>query len=183
MDLTYLHLILNHIPVIGIIIGFLILGWAALRGYDHVKNTGLVLLVLTALVAIPVYLTGEPAEEVVEHLPGVSEQIIELHEGAALYSLILAIVTGALALLALVTKRYLDAKISLVAVYACLLFSLIAASSMVYTAYLGGQIRHSEIRQTQSGNANAEIQPEKTKKEDDDDSKKKSKTKEEEDDH
>jgi uncharacterized membrane protein len=178
MDLTYLHLILNHIPVIGVIIGFLILAWATLRGYEEVKNTGLVVLVLTALVAIPVYLTGEPAEEVVEHLPGVSEQIIELHEGAALYSLILVIVSGALALLALVAKRFLSAKVSVVAVYACLVFSLIAAASLAYTANLGGQIRHSEIRQVQSGNPNAEIQPE--KKKDDDDH---SETKEDEDDH
>jgi hypothetical protein len=183
MDLTYLHLILNHIPVIGIIIGFLIVAWAALRGYDHVKNTGLVVLVLTALVAIPVYLTGEPAEEVVEHLPGVSEQIIELHEDAALYSLILAIVSGAIALLALIAKRFMAAKIGLVAVYACLLVSFIAAASMAYTANLGGQIRHTEIRQIQSGNANAQIQPEKTKKADDDHSKTKSETKEEEDGH
>ena len=182
MDLTYLHLILNHIPVIGIIIGFLILGWGALRGYEQVKNTGLVVLLLAGLVAIPVYLTGEPAEEVVEHLPGVSEQIIERHEDAALYSLVLAIVSGALALLALIAKRFMAAKIGVVAIYVCLLVSLIAAGSMVYTAYLGGQIRHSEIRQIQSGNANAEIQREKTKKEEDDHSKK-SKTTEEDDDH
>ena len=38
MDLTHLHLILNHIPVIGIIIGFLILAWGALRGYDEVNE-------------------------------------------------------------------------------------------------------------------------------------------------
>jgi hypothetical protein len=181
MDLTYVHLILNHIPVIGIIIGLLILAWGAVRGYDHVKNTGLAVLVLTALVAIPVYLTGEPAEEVVEHLPGVSEQIIELHEAAALYSLILAIASGAFALFALVAVRFLSAKISLVAVYGCLLVSLIAAASMVYTAYLGGQIRHSEIRRSQSGDISPETQQEKTTKENDDHSKAKPKTREDDD--
>jgi len=168
MDLTHLHLILNHVPVIGIIIGFLILAWGALRGYDEVKNTGLVILVLTALVAIPVYLTGEPAEETVEHLPGVSEQIIELHEDSALYSLILTTVSGALALLALTAIRFLTAKVSLWTVYACLLLSLIAGASVVYTANLGGQIRHSEIRQTQSGNAGAETRPAETRKGEDD---------------
>jgi hypothetical protein len=36
--------------------------------------------VLTALLALPVYFTGEPAEKVVERLPGVTEPLIEEHE-------------------------------------------------------------------------------------------------------
>lgn len=167
MDLTHLHLILNHIPVIGLTFGFLILAWGALRGFREVQTVGLAVLLFAALVAIPVYLTGEPAEEVVEHLPGVSEQIIELHEDSASLSLILAIVSGVLALAALILTRLANSKIGLLSVYACLLVSLIGAASMAYTANLGGQIRHSEIRQAEAGTQSSEIAPAKARDDDD----------------
>lgn len=167
MDLTHLHLILNHLPVLGVIFGFLILFWGVLRGYEEVKIVGLVVLIFTALVAVPVYLTGEPAEEVVENLPGVSEQIIELHEDSALISLVLAIVTGVLAFAALVFKRFSKA-VARIPVIAALLLSFITGTFMARTANLGGEIRHTEIRQgTQNTNPSGETQN--AEKEDEDD--------------
>lgn len=63
MDLTHLHLLLNHVPTVGTIIGvgLLALGWAAKR--DHVKEVSLVLLLGVALVTIPTYVTGNAAAE------------------------------------------------------------------------------------------------------------------------
>jgi uncharacterized membrane protein len=171
MDLTHLHLILNHIPVIGYFTGFLLLVWGILRRYDEVSKTGLVVLVVSAVVALPVYLTGEPAEEIVENLPGFSEQFIELHEDAALVSLILAIVAGAAALFALVAIRFLSSKVGTGAAYVCLLISFVTGASMAYTANVGGQIRHSEIRTSQQGGSptsTGKAQPDE-KREDDDD--------------
>ena len=79
----------------------------------------------------------------------------------------LAIVVGVLALSALIARLFISAKIGTVATFATLSLSLIAAASMAYTANLGGQIRHSEIRQNQSSPQSSEAKP--TKKEDDDD--------------
>lgn len=167
MDLTHLHLILNHVPLLGIGIGFLLLVWGTVKGYEHVQNSGLATLFIMALIALPVYLTGEPAEELVEHLPGVSEQFIELHEGSALFSLVLAMVTGALAFLTLVAKRY-SSRIGIVAIYVCLLFSIVAGASMAYTANLGGLIRHSEIRASQTGETEGQGKPTKAERDEDD---------------
>jgi hypothetical protein len=50
------------------------------RKSEEIKKMCLWVFVLGAVVALPVYLTGEPAEEVVEHLPGVAESFIESHE-------------------------------------------------------------------------------------------------------
>ena len=168
MDATHLHLILNHIPVLGLIGGFVILAWGTFRSYADIQKTGLTILVVTAFAAIPVYLTGEPAEEVVEHLPGVSEQIIELHEDSALSSLVLAIVTGTIALVALFARRFASAKIAAAGVYITLILSLVAGAAMAYTANLGGQIRHTEIRQLQGGTAETEHESKKKTKDDDD---------------
>ena len=168
MDLTHLHLILNHLPVVGVIFGFLILLWGVLRGYEEVKNVGLLVLVFTAAAAVPVYLTGEPAEEAVENLPGVAEQLIELHEDSALISLILAIVTGALALAALLSKRFSIAALARFSTIAVLLLSFVTGAFMARTANLGGQIRHTEIRQG-APNENPATTTKPGKKDDDDD--------------
>jgi hypothetical protein len=169
MDLVHVHLLLNHIPVFGLLIGFLIVAWGVLRSYGEVRDTGLMVLCLTALVAIPVYLTGEPAEEVVEKLPGVSEQIIGLHEDAAIYSLVLCIGTGIIAFLALIARRFLSEMIATIATFLVLILAVVAGASVAYTANLGGQVRHSEIRQAQTGTAVAETPAEEKKKEKDDD--------------
>lgn len=159
MDSTHLHLVLNHLPLFGLVFGFLLVVWGVVRGYSHVENAGLTTFVLAGLIAIPVYLTGEPAEEVVEHLPGVSEQFIELHEEGAIISLILAIATGAIALVTLCAKRFGSLRVGIVGSYVCLLLSLVAGASMAYTANLGGEIRHTEIRTSQTGRANAPDKP------------------------
>lgn len=152
MDLTHLHLLLNHFPVLGVIFGFLILLWGILRGFEEVKTVGLFTLVLTAVFAVPVYLTGEPAEEAVENLSGVSEQIIELHEDSALISFILAIITGVLALAALIFKRFSSAAAARIPIIAALLLSFVTGVFIARTANLGGEIRHTEIRRAAQNN-------------------------------
>ena len=83
-------------------------------------------------------------------------------------SLSLAIATGALAFLTLVAKRFLSARFGLMAIYFCLLVSIIAGASITYTANLGGQIRHSEIRASQAGDRNVPAQRREAKVDDDD---------------
>ena len=94
MDPVHVHLFLNHVPIVGSFAAVLLLAYAAIRKSDEVMRVGLVALVLTALVAIPVYLTGEPSEDIVEKLPGVSEAFMEEHEDAGKLALIAAIVTA-----------------------------------------------------------------------------------------
>jgi hypothetical protein len=146
MNAAHLHLILNHIPVIGILAGFIILTWGVIRRSDEVKTLGLAALVVTALVAIPVYLTGEPAEEIVENLPGVSKNLIELHEDSAKVSLIFAMIAGGLAIVSLISRRLRSTVVAKVAIVSTLAVSLAASILMARTANLGGQIRHSEIQ-------------------------------------
>jgi hypothetical protein len=88
MNWAHAHLLLNHIPVIGMAIAVPLLSFALVKKWEELKKASLALFVGLALVAIPTYLTGAPAESVVEGLPGVSEAIIEQHEEAALIALV-----------------------------------------------------------------------------------------------
>ena len=83
MNLTHAHLYLNHLPIIGSVIVFIFLGYAVFsKRYDLIKLS-LWFLLIIALVLIPVYLTGDPAEETLEKLPDWTEGIVENHEEAA----------------------------------------------------------------------------------------------------
>ena len=74
---------LNHVPVLGTAFGLGLVGWALLRRSEELKRISLGIFIIVALLAIPAYLTGEPTEELVENLPGVSKSSIEQHEEAA----------------------------------------------------------------------------------------------------
>ena len=144
MSTVHLHLLLNHVPVIGTIIGLCLLAYAALRKDEGLARASLGMFAVLALVAIATFLTGEPAEEAVEGMAGVSESFIERHEEAALLSTIALGVLGALSLGMLLwfRRRHLPR----LAAVAFLAAGLIPAGAMAWTANLGGQIRHTEIR-------------------------------------
>lgn len=144
MNTVHLHLLLNHLPVVGTVIGTLLLAVALVRRSDELGRTSLGLFALLGLVAVAVYLTGEPAEDAVEKLPGISDGLIDRHQDAALIATIVVGVIGAFALgsLLIYRRRTLPRWVTLLGFAA----ALVASSTMAYTANLGGQIRHTEIR-------------------------------------
>ena len=72
MGAAHLHLILNHVPVLGVVFAGLLLGTALWYRSPQFQRLALVMVVGSALVAVPVYLTGEGAEDMVEGMAGVS---------------------------------------------------------------------------------------------------------------
>lgn len=145
MSATHLHLVLNHIPILGVPFGMALLVAGVLRHSDELKRAALVTFSLAALMVAPVFFTGEPAEESVEHLAGVSESLIERHEDLAELSLGLTSCLGVLSLITLVGWRKKEIPGGLLA--AVMALSLLSAASLALTGAAGGQIRHSEIRQ------------------------------------
>ena len=93
MNLAHVHLLLNHIPVIAVPIGLIFLVHSLWKSNVQQMRFAYLFLFLTSLSVIAVFLTGEPAEEIIEHLPGVTEALIEVHEEAGLFSLILTLRT------------------------------------------------------------------------------------------
>lgn len=151
MNAAYMHLVLNHLPVIATLIGVLLLAWAAMSKNGGIARAALAVLLLGSLGSIPTYLTGEPAEEVVEHLPGVSHDAIEEHEEAAGTAFIGQILLGLLSLAGLViVVRRGDPPPGWI-IPTTLVVGLICLGLIVWTANLGGRIRHTEIAGTFRG--------------------------------
>lgn len=169
MDTTHLHLLLNHFPIIGTLIGILILAYGIYSGSRRTTKAALFTIIIMSLIAIPVFLTGEPAEESVENLPGVSHAIIEEHEEAAEIAIWLMAILGiisAISLINLISKNQINKSLVSTALFA----GLLTFAAMARTGYLGGKIRHSEIRGSSTMlNQNGEGSSEKTSGENDDD--------------
>src|SRR5450759_768574 len=105
MTAAHVHLLLNHIPILGSIFSLLVLSYGILRKSDEIKKTSLGGFVITALLTIPVYLTGDGAAQIVSNLPGVSTAIIQQHDQAATITMVAIQIVGALSLLSLVLSR------------------------------------------------------------------------------
>jgi hypothetical protein len=144
MSIVHAHLILNHVPVVGAVIGSLLLAYAVIRRNSEVGKIALALFTALAAVSVVVFLTGEPAEEAVEHLAGFPSSITEEHEELARVAMICTAAFGVLAFGALVYYRRRVLPRWFIA--SSLLVGLTISSLMAATANLGGQIRHSEIR-------------------------------------
>ena len=144
MNQAHLHLLVTHLPIFGSIIGALVLGYALWTKSNHTKNAAYFIFIISAIGAGIAYLTGEGAEHAVKHLPGVTKNLIEIHEDAALYALISLIVLGGMSVIALVISRF-KTSFTKYTSSIILLISLISFGLVARTGYLGGQIRHTEI--------------------------------------
>lgn len=148
MNAVHIHLLFNHFPIIGTLIGVVLLAWGIWRKHDILRFAAAMLIAVMALITIPVNKSGEDAEETVEHIQGVNEEMLEEHEEAAEFAMYFMMLTGVLAVGALLLDKRKHSKTNL-AYIVVLLISAFTSTVVVRTGYLGGQIRHTEI----NGNA------------------------------
>jgi len=144
MDQAHVHLLITHLPIFGSILGAFVLAYGLWSKSNQTKIAAYFLFVIAALGAGIAYLTGEGAEDAVEEIQGVSENIIKQHEEFALFALISLIVLGISSLFALIVT-YKKTSLLKTASLLTLIISLVSFALVARTGYLGGQIRHTEI--------------------------------------
>ena len=83
MNDAHLHMLVNHFPIIGVILGLGILFTGVLIKNNSVKNTAYGLFIVTAVFAAFSIGTGDGAEAMVEDMPTVGKNIIHIHEEIA----------------------------------------------------------------------------------------------------
>ncbi|MCC7301833.1 MAG: hypothetical protein IT233_04235 [Bacteroidia bacterium] len=147
MDQTHIHLLITHLPIFGSILGALVLAHGLWTKSNPTIIAAYNLFIISAIGAGIAYLTGEGAEEAVEKIQGVAENMIEQHEDFALFAIVSLIILGAASiggLLLTIKKSRLTNTIAIVILF----ISLISFGLVARTGYLGGQIRHTEINST-----------------------------------
>ena len=146
MNLAHLHILLNHFPTIGAIVGVGLFIVALVWKSQDLTRASLGLFVVIGLLTIPAYVTGNMAEEVLLEGPGVSEAYVHRHQDAALLAFIFMQIAGALAWFGLWQYRRI-ARTTTWNLSAVLVVALIAVGLMARAASFGGEIRHTEVRQ------------------------------------
>ncbi len=163
MNDAHLHMVVNHFPIIGTILGLGILITGMILKNNSVKNTAYVLFIVAAVFAAFSMGTGEGAEEMVEDMPNIGKRIIHEHEEIAEKLALILYLLAAVSLTGLILNLKNHSKAKLISFIAA-----IVAMGAVFIATLvgtsGGEIRHTEIRNENtvpnSPNENSAVQKE-----------------------
>src|ERR1700688_2934394 len=150
MNFAHLHLLLNHFPIIGTIVGFGLFLISMVGKNQDLRKASLIIFAAMALISIPTFFSGTGAQGAIKKLPGVSEVLIERHQGAAMLALLFMEITGGLALAALWKAQGKSQGMPSPASWnwslsAVLLFSIVTVGLMTRVGTTGGDIRHPEI--------------------------------------
>lgn len=143
---AYRHMLLNHIPVVGLFMAFVVLATGLVTRQTALLFTGLVLVALTAGTSLPVANYGDSAyPEIFDGLDGHGRGWLDYHAELAECWLPLLYANAALALIALMLGA-LRPRLLLWSslLIACVTLVSIGGASIVASA--GGKIQHPEFR-------------------------------------
>ena len=142
----YVHVLLNPLPVYGLLIAWLGLIIAAVLKSRRAQLVTLVLVLLSSLSAWPVYEFGQQAyDRVLSMTDEDGERWLDQHQDRAedLIWIFYALAVLSAAAIAVPIKW---PKSSAPLVIAVILLGAVALGSGTYIAYAGGKIRHREFR-------------------------------------
>ncbi len=145
MNDAHWHLVVNHFPIIGTIFGLGILISGLVLKNKTAINIAYVLFVISAIFGFASMSTGEGAEEMVEDLPSVGDQIIHEHEEMAEKLAIVLYILGGFSIMGLILNIKNHSKAKLIT-YLVLTVGVVAAILGKETGTTGGEVRHTEIR-------------------------------------
>jgi uncharacterized membrane protein len=145
MNDAHLHMVVNHFPIIGTILGLGILITSFVLRNKIVQNVGYCLFVVAAIFGAVSMSTGEGAEEIAEKLPEVTHQIIHEHEEMAEKLIIFLYILGVTSIVGLYFNLKKHSKASIFS-YLVAIISLATVYLAKETGTTGGEIRHTEIR-------------------------------------
>ena len=100
MNAANWHLLLNHLPIMGMFFGLAILLFGLVFKNSVAKRIALGIFIFSGFAALIANQTGEEAEDVVEKLAGIQDSFIHEHEEAAENFLRICLLLGIVSLIA-----------------------------------------------------------------------------------
>lgn len=147
----YLHVILNHIPLVGFMSAVIPLLYALIRREKHTLRIAFVMMVVFGLCMPVVMVTGLRAQQRFEqealaaHLDDAGLAWIYEHEERAKKTAVAVYITTGVALAGLILG-FKSFKLQYPAGVLCLICIIVCIALMAWTAEAGGKIRHTEFR-------------------------------------
>lgn len=144
MDATQVHIFLNYIPLTGTVIGIFMLVIGIWKKSGRFTRTGLALFIMTAILTLAVYATGEIAGKGSDHMVGQLWANIREHRASALPTFAVVELTGILALIGLV-RMLRGSTPATWYIAAILILAVVALAFATRTTHLGRRIFTYEI--------------------------------------
>jgi uncharacterized membrane protein len=152
VNFAHLHLLLNHFPTVGMILGLAIFVTALVWNSDHLKRTSLGVFLAIAIIAMPTYMTGNAAQVILANNPAAALPLIEAHQSWALLAFAVISVNGLLSWIGLWQYRRHGQPAGWI-LPGVLLCAAVSFGLMAVAANLGGDIMHPEVRDVAEGRA------------------------------
>jgi hypothetical protein len=144
MNWPYIHTLINHFPIILMVVGTAVVLLAAITNRRGVWLYALATLTLAGFSVYPAYFSGDEAAHVMRDTWYVERSMIREHDSAAGFALASVLIIGALS--AWTWWRMLGREVSVLPPkwlrIAVVVVALWATSVVARTAYLGGKIVH-----------------------------------------
>lgn len=152
INAAHWHALVNHIPIIGVPMIAILLGWGLARANDAMIRLALVATIAMAGAAWLADTTGGKAEHEIKdaNYAWVKRDLIHEHEEAGEKAEIATIVTGVLALATLVLGRG-GKPLNRLLTRGVLLGLATSAVLLIWTGWEGGAIRHDEFGMKSTG--------------------------------
>jgi uncharacterized membrane protein len=145
LSMAHLHLLINHVPILGSLFVLLLFSIALVFKHGFLQKVSLWFLAGVVLSTVVAYVSGDGTKKAVQGLPQVSDATITLHEQVARYGLILMFLVGVVSLVGILlysNRPVLPVYLRLTV----LALLLVSVGVMIFIGFLGGQIMHPEIR-------------------------------------
>ena len=148
------HLSLNHVPIVGLLFGLVFMLIGVRRNSVQAIRAALQTFVVVGLIAAVTGISGLVAADILSTAQWLDANAVHAHEVAGITTVILISGLASFALFVLFSLRRTPA-ISRAVTMSLFALALAGLGSALWTAYLGGRIRHSELR----GVARADVAP------------------------
>jgi hypothetical protein len=144
MNPIQIHLMLAHLPVVGLLASVALLVIALFTKSELLFKTACGFLIACSLFAVGTYLSGPPSYEIVEAANLGSKEVVERHALFGQISFVGMILLAAATIGALIQYAQGDPPgrpIRWLLLFAAILLAIVLA----WTAHEGGEIRHPEL--------------------------------------
>jgi hypothetical protein len=146
MNLAHFHIVVNHIPSLGSILGLLLLALGIYKKDETIKQSAYFVLVLITMAVLPTYVSGAEAQRIVKTSASYSAGMVQLHQNLAMVTLLAMTFAGMFAWFGAWEIRRHKRSASFTTA-ATLILTTAAVVLVLDTASIGGKINHSEIRE------------------------------------
>jgi hypothetical protein len=145
------HLLLNHVPLIGLVFGLVFFVAGLMRASGQALRAGLRIFLAMGIAVLPVVGSGLVSASVLADATWLDANALGNHQLAGILTLVVLVGLGTLCGVALFTLRRNERALSVRVRNAVLLLAVVGFGANLWTAYLGGALRHSELGREQPG--------------------------------